>query len=207
MYLDLNDKQILVLEFLKNHVNDKGYPPAVRDICSAVNIKSTSTVHSYLKKLEKFGYIKRDEEIPRGIEILNKDEEIQNSTTINLPLVGNVSAGMGMFAEENIEEFIPLPSNLVKGNDSFVLKVKGDSMINAGILDGDYVIVDKKNIANNNQIVVALMNNESATIKRFFREDNKIKLQPENDFMNSMYFDVNEVNLLGVVTGVFRAFK
>ena len=196
MYLDLNDKQILVLEFLKNHVNDKGYPPAVRDICSAVNIKSTSSVHSYLKKLEKFGYIKRDEEIPRGIEILNKDEEIQNSTTINLPLVGNVSAGMGMFAEENIEEFIPLPSNLVKGNDSFVLKVKGDSMINAGILDGDYVIVDKKNIANNNQIVVALMNNESATIKRFFREDNKIKLQPENDF-----------NLLGVVTGVFRAFK
>ena len=196
MYLDLNDKQILVLEFLKNHVNDKGYPPAVRDICSAVNIKSTSTVHSYLKKLEKFGYIKRDEEIPRGIEILNKDEEIQNSTTINLPLVGNVSAGMGMFAEENIEEFIPLPSNLVKGNDSFVLKVKGDSMINAGILDGDYVIVDKKNIANNNQIVVALMNNESATIKRFFREDNKIKLQPENAF-----------NLLGVVTGVFRAFK
>ena len=196
MYLDLNDKQILVLEFLKNHVNDKGYPPAVRDICSAVNIKSTSSVHSYLKKLEKFGYIKRDEEIPRGIEILNKDEEIQNSTTINLPLVGNVSAGMGMFAEENIEEFIPLPSNLVKGNDSFVLKVKGDSMINAGILDGDYVIVDKKNIANNNQIVVALMNNESATIKRFFREDNKIKLQPENAF-----------NLLGVVTGVFRAFK
>lgn len=206
MYLDLNDKQILVLEFLKNHVNDKGYPPAVRDICSAVNIKSTSTVHSYLKKLEKFGYIKRDEEIPRGIEILNKDEEIQNSTTINLPLVGNVSAGMGMFAEENIEEFIPLPSNLVKGNDSFVLKVKGDSMINAGILDGDYVIVDKKNIANNNQIIVALMNNESATIKRFFREDNKIKLQPENDFMDSMYFDIDEINILGIVTGVFRAF-
>ena len=206
MYLDLNDKQILVLEFLKNHVKDKGYPPAVRDICSAVNIKSTSTVHSYLKKLEKFGYIKRDEEIPRGIEILNKDEEIQNSTTINLPLVGNVSAGMGMFAEENIEEFIPLPSNLVKGNDSFVLKVKGDSMINAGILDGDYVIVDKKNIANNNQIVVALMNNESATIKRFFREDNKIKLQPENNFMNSMYFDIDEINILGIVTGVFRAF-
>lgn len=206
MYLDLNDKQILVLEFLKNHVNDKGYPPAVRDICSAVNIKSTSTVHSYLKKLEKFGYIKRDEEIPRGIEILNRDEETQTSSIVNLPLVGKVSAGMGMFAEENIEEFIPLPSNLVKGNDSFVLKVKGDSMINAGILDGDYVIVDKKNIANNNQIVVALMNNESATIKRFFREDNKIKLQPENDFMNSMYFDIDEINILGIVTGVFRAF-
>lgn len=207
MYLDLNDKQILVLEFLKNHVNDKGYPPAVRDICSAVNIKSTSTVHSYLKKLEKFGYIKRDEEIPRGIEILNKDEETQTSSIVNLPLLGKVSAGMGMFAEENIEEFIPLPSDLVKSDDSFVLKVKGDSMINAGILDGDYVIVNKKNIASNNQIVVALMNNESATIKRFFREDNKIKLQPENDFMNSMYFDVDKINVLGIVTGVFRVFK
>lgn len=207
MYLDLNDKQILVLEFLKSHVNDKGYPPAVRDICFAVNIKSTSTVHSYLKKLEKFGYIKRDEEIPRGIEILNRDEETQTSSIVNLPLVGKVSAGMGMFAEENIEEFIPLPSNLVKGNDSFVLKVKGDSMINAGILDGDYVIVDKKNIANNNQIVVALINNESATIKRFFRENNKIKLQPENDFMNPMYFDMNEISVLGLVTGVFRNIK
>lgn len=207
MYLDLNDKQILVLEFLKNHVNDKGYPPAVRDICSAVNIKSTSTVHSYLKKLEKFGYIKRDEEIPRGIEILNRDERTQISSIVNLPLIGNVSAGMGMFAEENIEEFIPLPSHLLKGDDSFVLKVKGDSMINAGILNDDYVIVNKKNIANNNQIVVALINNESATIKRFFREDNKIKLQPENDFMNSMYFDLDEINVLGIVTGVFRTIK
>lgn len=207
MYLDLNDKQILVLDFIKNHVLEKGYPPAVRDICSAVNIKSTSTVHSYLKKLEKFGYIKRDEEIPRGIEVLSRDEETQTSSIVNLPIVGKVSAGMGMFAEENIEEFIPLPSNLVKSDDSFVLKVKGDSMINAGILNDDYVIVNKKNIASNNQIVVALINNESATIKRFFREDNKIKLQPENDFMKSMYFDVNEVNLLGVVTGVFRAFK
>lgn len=196
MYLDLNDKQILVLDFIKNHVLEKGYPPAVRDICSAVNIKSTSTVHSYLKKLEKFGYIKRDEEIPRGIEVLSRDEETQTSSIVNLPIVGKVSAGMGMFAEENIEEFIPLPSNLVKSDDSFVLKVKGDSMINAGILNDDYVIVNKKNIASNNQIVVALINNESATIKRFFREDNKIKLQPEN-----------EVNLLGVVTGVFRAFK
>lgn len=207
MYLDLNDKQILVLEFLKSHVNDKGYPPAVRDICSAVNIKSTSTVHSCLKKLEKFGYIKRDEEIPRGIEILNKDEETQTSSIVNLPLVGKVSAGMGMFAEENIEEFIPLPSNLIKGDNNFVLKVDGDSMINAGILNGDYVIVNKKNIANNNQIIVALINNESATIKRFFREDNKIKLQPENDFMSSMYFDLDEINVLGIVTGVFRTIK
>ena len=207
MYLDLNDKQILVLEFLKSHVNDKGYPPAVREICAALNIKSTSTVHSYLKKLEKFGYIKRDEEIPRGIEVLKKDEEIQNSTTINLPLVGNVSAGMGMFAEENIEEFIPLPGSLVKGDDSFVLKVKGDSMINAGILNDDYVIVNKKNIASNNQIVVALINNESATIKRFFREDTKIRLQPENALMNPMYFDKHEINVLGIVTGVFRTIK
>lgn len=207
MYLDLNDKQILVLDFIKSHVLEKGYPPAVRDICSAVNIKSTSTVHSYLKKLEKSGYIKRDEEIPRGIEILNRDEKTQPSSIVNLPLVGKVSAGMGMFAEENIEEFIPLPSNLIKGYNNFVLKVDGDSMINAGILNGDYVVVDKTNIASNNQIVVALINNESATIKRFFMKYNKIKLQPENDFMNPMYFDKCEVSILGIVTGVFRTIK
>ena len=164
-------------------------------------------MHSNLQKLEKLGYIKRNPTIPRGIEILKKDGEIENTTIINLPLVGNISAGLGIFAEENIEEFIPLPSNLVKSDDSFVLKVKGDSMINAGILDSDYVIVDKKNIASNNQIVVALINNEYATVKRFFIEDTKVRLQPENDLMNSMYFDIDEINILGIVTSVFRTIK
>lgn len=207
MYLDLNEKQIAALEFIKDQLTTKGYPPTIREISNAINIKSTSTIHDYLKKLEKFGYIKRNQDTPRGIEILKNGEETQTSSIVNLPLVGKVSAGMGMFAEENIEEFIPLPSNLIKGDNNFVLKVDGDSMINAGILNGDYVIVNKKNIANNNQIIVALINNESATIKRFFREDNKIKLQPENDFMNSMYFDLDEINVLGIVTGVFRTIK
>ncbi len=206
MYLDLNNKQILMLDFIRNHVMEKGYPPAVREICAALNIKSTSTVHSNLKKLEQLGYIKRDSEIPRGIEVLKKDEE-QSHPIINLPLVGKVSAGTGIFAEENIEEFIPLPGSLVKGDENFILKVDGDSMIHAGILNGDYVIVDKKNIASNNQIVVALINNEYATVKRFFIEDTKIRLQPENDLMNPMYFDKHEIKILGIVTGVFRTIK
>lgn len=206
MFLDLNNKQILMLDFIRNHVMEKGYPPAVREICAALNIKSTSTVHSNLKKLEQLGYIKRDSEIPRGIEVLKKDEE-QSHPIINLPLVGKVSAGTGIFAEENIEEFIPLPSGLVKGDENFILKIDGDSMIHAGILNGDYVIVDKKSIANNNQIVVALINNEYATVKRFFIEDTKIRLQPENDLMSPMYFDKHEIKILGIVTGVFRTIK
>ncbi|WP_195251953.1 transcriptional repressor LexA [Romboutsia sp. 1001713B170207_170306_H8] len=206
MFLDLNNKQILILDFIRNHVMEKGYPPAVREICAALNIKSTSTVHSNLKKLEQLGYIKRDSEIPRGIEVLKKDEE-QSHPIINLPLVGKVSAGTGIFAEENIEEFIPLPSGLVKGDENFILKIDGDSMIHAGILNGDYVIVDKKSIANNNQIVVALINNEYATVKRFFIEDTKIRLQPENDLMSPMYFDKHEIKILGIVTGVFRTIK
>ncbi|SCI08879.1 LexA repressor [uncultured Clostridium sp.] len=207
MYLDLNENEILALDFIKKELNEKGYPPTVREIRDAINIKSTSTVHVYLQRLDKLGYIKRNPTIPRGIEILKQDEEIQTSTMINLPLVGKVSAGMGMFAYENIEEFIPLPRTIVKSDDSFVLKVEGDSMINAGILNGDYVIVDKSNIASNNQIVIALIGDEDVTVKRFFMENGKVKLQPENDLMNPMYFDIDEINILGIVTGVFRVFK
>lgn len=207
MYLDLNENEILALDFIKKELKEKGYPPTVREIRDAINIKSTSTVHVYLQRLDKLGYIKRNPTIPRGIEILKQDEEIQTSTMINLPLVGKVSAGMGMFAYENIEEFIPLPRTIVKSDDSFVLKVEGDSMINAGILNGDYVIVDKSNIASNNQIVIALIDDEDVTVKRFFTENGKVKLQPENDLMNSMYFDIDEINILGIVTGVFRVFK
>ena len=206
MYLDLNNKQILILNFIKDHVKLKNYPPTVREICTAVGLSSPSSVHAHLNKLEKLGYIKRGEEIPRGIEVLKKDEE-ENQPIINLPLIGKVSAGMGIFADENIEEFIPLPKNLIKGNNNFILKVDGDSMINAGILNGDYVIVNKKSIASNNQIVVALINNESATVKRFFIEDSKIKLQPENNLMDPLYFDNHEISILGVVTGVFRSIK
>lgn len=209
LYLDLSNRQISILEFIKEHSKSKGYPPSVREICESVNLSSPSTVHSHLKTLEKLGYLIKHKDIPRGIEVLNKDSEPNriNQEIINLPLVGCVTAGKPILAEENIEEYIPLPKSLVKGNDNFVLKVKGDSMINAGILDGDYVIVNKQHIANNNKIVVALIDNDSATVKRFFREDNKIRLQPENDSMSPMYFSDNQISILGIITGVFRIFK
>lgn len=187
MYLDLSDKQVLVLEFIKEQLMAKGYPPSVREICTAVNIKSTSTVHGYLNKLEKLGYIRRDPTKPRAIEVLdgNSNPNVSglNQEIINLPLVGQITAGEPILAQENIEEYIPLPSNLIKGSDNFVLKVKGDSMINAGILNNDYIIVDKKNTASNSQIVIALINGETSTVKRFYKENNFVRLQPENDFM------------------------
>lgn len=211
MYLDLSNKQVLILEFIKEQLTLKGYPPSVREICSAVELRSTSTVHSHLNKLEKLGYIRRDPTKPRAIEVLDGTRFGQidgiNQEILNLPLVGCITAGEPILAEENIEEYIPLPVNLVKGTDNFVLKVKGESMINAGILDGDYVIVDKKNTALNSQIVVALINKDSATVKRFFREDNCIRLQPENDFMEPIILNDSDVEIIGHVTGVFRVIK
>lgn len=212
MYLDLSNKQILILEFIKDQLLLKGYPPSVREICVAVDLKSTSTVHSHLNKLEKLGYIRRDPTKPRAIEVLGSDRTEQssgvNQEILNLPLVGEITAGEPILAEQNIQEFIPLPINYIKGNDNFVLKVKGDSMINAGILDGDFVIVDKKNTASNSQIVVALVKGESATVKRFYREDNSIvRLQPENEFLDPIILDINDVEVIGIVTGVFRVIK
>ena len=207
MYLDLSDKQVLVLEFIKEQLMAKGYPPSVREICTAVNIKSTSTVHGYLNKLEKLGYIRRDPTKPRAIEVLdgNSNPNVSglNQEIINLPLVGQITAGEPILAQENIEEYIPLPSNLIKGSDNFVLKVKGDS-INAGILNNDYIIVDKKNTASNSQIVIALINGETSTVKRFYKENNFVRLQPENDFMEPIILEANSVEIIGVVTGVFR---
>ncbi len=208
MYLDLSDKQVLVLEFIKEQLMAKGYPPSVREICTAVNIKSTSTVHGYLNKLEKLGYIRRDPTKPRAIEVLdgNSNPNVSglNQEIINLPLVGQITAGEPILAQENIEEYIPLPSNLIKGSDNFVLKVKGDSMVNAGILNNDYIIVDKKNTASNSQIVIALINGETSTVKRFYKENNFVRLQPENDFMEPIILEANSVEIIGVVTGVFR---
>lgn len=208
MYLDLSDKQVLVLEFIKEQLMTKGYPPSVREICTAVNIKSTSTVHGYLNKLEKLGYIRRDPTKPRAIEVLdgNSNSNVSglNQEIINLPLVGQITAGEPILAQENIEEYIPLPSNLIKGSDNFVLKVKGDSMVNAGILNNDYIIVDKKNTASNSQIVIALINGETSTVKRFYKESNFVRLQPENDFMEPIILEANSVEIIGVVTGVFR---
>ena len=208
MYLDLSDKQVLVLEFIKEQLMAKGYPPSVREICTAVNIKSTSTVHGYLNKLEKLGYIRRDPTKPRAIEVLdgNSNPNVSglNQEIINLPLVGQITAGEPILAQENIEEYIPLPSNLIKGSDNLVLKVKGDSMVNAGILNNDYIIVDKKNTASNSQIVIALINGETSTVKRFYKENNFVRLQPENDFMEPIILEANSVEIIGVVTGVFR---
>lgn len=211
MYLDLTNKQVMILEFIKDQLTQKGYPPSVREICAAVELRSTSTVHSHLNKLEKLGYIRRDATKPRAIEVLdgNKGESVNglNQEILHLPVIGQITAGEPIFAEQNIEEYIPLPANLVVGNDNFILKVKGESMINCGILDGDYVIVDKASTASNSQIVVALIGQESATVKRFFREDNHIRLQPENDFMDPIIVDPDNVSIIGHVKGVFRVIK
>lgn len=209
MYLDLTNKQIMILDFIKDQLNEKGYPPSVREICAAVGLRSTSTVHSHLNKLEKLGYIRRDATKPRAIEVLDKSENADglNQEILSLPVIGQITAGEPILAEQNIEEYIPLPANFVIGKDNFILKVKGESMINAGILDGDYVIVDKANTAYNSQIVVALVNDDSATIKRFFKEDDKIRLQPENDFMEPIILNTSEVNIIGHVRGVFRVIK
>ena len=208
MYLDLNEKQVLVLEFIKEQLAAKGYPPSVREICSAVDIKSTSTVHGYLNKLESKGYIRRDTTKPRAIEVLglSSDSNVSglNQEIVNIPLVGHITAGQPILAVENIDEYIPLPVNLVKGSDNFILRVKGESMINAGILNDDYIVVDRKNTASNSQIVVALINGESSTVKRFFKEGNLVRLQPENEFMEPLILDERYVDIIGVVTGVFR---
>ena len=208
MYLDLTNKQAMIFEFIKEQQLAKGYPPSVREICSAVGLKSTSTVHSHLNKLEKLGYIRRDPTKPRAIEILNTnstdDVTGMNQEIIQIPVVGQITAGEPILAEQNIEEYIPLPSILVQGRDNFILKVKGESMIGAGILDKDYVIVDKNNHASNSQIVVALTNGEYATVKRFFKEDRLVRLQPENEFMDSIILDERNIEIVGIVKGVFR---
>jgi len=208
MYMDLTNKQAMIFEFIKEQQLSKGYPPSVREICSAVGLKSTSTVHSHLNKLEKLGYIRRDPTKPRAIEILNGnslgDVTGMNQEIIPIPVVGQITAGEPILAEQNIEEYIPLPSNLIQGRDNFILKVKGESMIGAGILDKDYVIVDRNNHASNSQIVVALINGEYATVKRFFKEDRLVRLQPENEFMDSIILDERNIEIVGIVKGVFR---
>lgn len=208
MYLDLTNKQAMIFQFIKEQQLAKGYPPSVREICCAVGLKSTSTVHSHLNKLEKLGYIRRDPSKPRAIEILNNNSIDYvtgiNQEIVHIPVVGQITAGEPILADQNIEEYISLPSNLVQGRENFILKVKGESMIEAGILDKDYVIVDKNSHASNSQIVVALINGEYATVKRFFKEDKLVRLQPENQFMDSIILDEQNIEIIGIVKGVFR---
>ena len=197
-----SDKQTQIYNFLIEFTKSKGYPTSVREICQAVSLKSTSTVHGHLKRLEKKGLIYRDPTKPRALEIVELSNE--EKELIDIPIVGKVTAGMPILATENIEDMFQMPINYVKhNNDLFILKVTGDSMIEAGILDGDLAIIEQKNVATNGDIVVALIENE-ATIKRFFKENGFIRLQPENK--NSEPIIVEDCSILGKLVGIYRAY-
>ena len=203
MYEDLSQKQIEILLYIKSEVQRQGYPPSVRDICKGVDLKSTSTVHGHLEKLEAKGYIRKDPTKPRAIEILDKNDDflLAPKKTVDIPIVGKVTAGSPILAVENIEDTFPLPIELVEGHDVFMLKIQGESMINAGIFDGDLVLVKEQKSALNGDIVVALLE-EEATVKRFFKEKDRIRLQPENEFMNPIF--TTDVSILGKVIGLYR---
>jgi len=203
MYDDLSKKQIEILEFIREAVSKKGYPPAVREICEAVGLKSTSTVHGHLTKIEQKGYIKRDPTKPRAIEIIDSmiNESSLDMTTSYIPVVGQVTAGQPILAVENLEENFPVPSEFITDGEYFMLRISGDSMIEAGILDKDYVLVKQQKEAHNGDTVVALIE-DSATVKTFYKESDRVRLQPENSTMDPMYFET--VDILGLVKGVFR---
>ena len=197
-------KQKEILEYIKVQILERGYPPEVREICEAVHLKSTSSVHSHLETLEKNGYIRRDPTKPRAIEICDDSFQMVRTEMISLPVVGNVAAGQPILAEENIESYFPIPAEFIPGGDpSFILKVRGDSMINAGINNGDQIFVQSCSTARNGDMVVALID-DSATVKTFYREKGHIRLQPENDNMDPII--VNDCKILGKVFGVFRIY-
>lgn len=196
----LTDKQQEILEFIKSELATKGYPPSVREICNAVSLKSTSTVHGHLERLEKKGHIRRDPTKPRAIEIL--DESANQMEIVNVPIIGSVAAGQPILAIEDIEERFPLPMDFFPSNKNmFMLQVKGESMISCGILDGDYIIVEQSSTAQNGEIIVALIE-DSATVKRFYKENGHIRLQPENPDMEPIIVD--DCKILGKAIGVFR---
>ena len=194
-------KQQEILEFMKECILNKGYPPSVREICTAVNLKSTSSVHSHLSTLEKNGYIHRDSSKTRAIEIIDEEFNPARREIANIPIVGTVAAGEPILATQNIEGYFPIPTEILSNKETFMLKVKGDSMINIGIYNGDCVLVESQKTANNGDIVVALVEN-SATVKPFYKEDNHIRLQPENDSMEPII--VENCEILGKVKGLFR---
>lgn len=198
-------KQQEILTYIKDEILRRGYPPAVREICEAVHLKSTSSVHSHLETLEKNGFIRRDPTKPRAIEICDEGFQMIRSEMTSLPIIGNVAAGQPIFADENIENYFPVPAEIVPaGEPSFILKVRGESMVNAGILDGDQILVQSCKDAHNGQMVVALID-DSATVKTFYKEDGHIRLQPENDAMEPII--VNDCQIIGRVFGVFRIFQ
>lgn len=199
---DEKDKQSEIYDFLKTYTESKGYPPSVREICEAVSLRSTSTVHGHLKRLEKKGMIKRDPSKPRALEIA--ELSTPKKEMINVPIVGKITAGLPILATENIEDTFPLPLDYIKhDNDLFILHVSGESMINVGIRDKDLAIIESAQTAKNGDIVVALIE-DSATIKRFFKEKDHIRLQPENDAMDPII--VEDCKILGKLVGIFRSF-
>ena len=197
----ITDKQREILEYIKEMILKKGYPPAVREICEAVHLKSTSSVHSHLESLEKNGYIRRDPTKPRTIEILDDDFALTRREVVNVPVIGTVAAGTPILAEQNIEDYLPIPAEMLPNKEVFMLKVKGNSMIEAGIYNGDKVIVAKQPNAENGDKVVALVD-DSATVKTFYKENGHFRLQPENSSMDPIILD--QVEILGKVIGLFR---
>lgn len=205
----LSKKDYEILDFILEQQNQKGFPPSVREICEAVGLSSTATIHARLKKLEKLGYLIRETSKNRSIKVVNyKEAETPDNILYNddnyltVPVYGKVTAGEPITAVEDITETFPLPMSFAKNNDLFILKVQGESMINAAILDGDYIIVEKTPVARNGEIVVALIDRENATVKTFYKENGHFRLQPENDTMEPII--VNEVEILGKVVGIFR---
>ena len=197
----ISAKQQEILEYIKSQLLAKGYPPSVREICEAVHLKSTSSVHSHLETLEKNGYIRRDPTKPRAIEIIDDNFNLTRREVVNVPIIGQVAAGQPLLAVENIENYFPIPTEFMPNAETVMLKVKGDSMINAGIFNGDKILVQKQSDAQNGDIVVALVD-DSATVKTFYKEDGHFRLQPENDTMDPII--VNECSILGKVFGIMR---
>lgn len=202
-YGKISAKQKEILEYLKAQILNRGFPPAVREICEAVNLKSTSSVHAHLETLEKNGYIRRDPSKPRAIEIVDDCFNLTRREIVNVPIVGTVTAGQPILAVENIESYFPIPTEYMPNAETFMLHVKGESMINAGIFDGDRIIVQKQSVAKNGDFVVALID-DSVTVKTFYKENGYYRLQPENDTMEPII--VNEVSILGIVIGLIRLF-
>lgn len=202
-YGKITNKQREILEYIKDEILKRGYPPAVREIGEAVHLKSTSSVHSHLETLEKNGYIRRDPTKPRAIEILDDSFQMVRHEMASIPIIGTVAAGQPILAEENIEGYFPIPTEIAPNAESFVLKVKGDSMVNVGIFNGDQIFVEQCSTARNGEIVVALVE-DSATVKTFYKENGHFRLQPENDSMDPIILD--SVEILGKVYGVFRLY-
>jgi len=198
----LTARQRAILEFIRKNIREKGYPPSVREIGEAVGLASSSTVHGHLERLQQKGYLRRDPTKPRALELLVDDEP---EDVVLAPIVGRVTAGLPISALEDIEGYLPLPRDVAKGDEVFALRVVGNSMINAGILDGDLAIVRRQTSADNGDIVVAMTDEDEATIKRFYREDGHVRLQPENDEMAPLYFP--SVTILGKVIGIFRQIR